>query len=233
MQIMSELAQYGEAAYRQLTDNTSGFLDYFYEITPVTEIGMLNMGSRPSHRKAGNRTKSSIRAIPWVFGWAQARLTLPAWYGLGSALAKWQDEHPDQPNALAEMYARWPFFRAMISNIQMALFKTDTITGKEYSMLAQDQVSAMSIYNTIAEECHCTIGQVLQISGNESLMSDTPDIAVSLHRRNPYLDPLNHVQIVLLKRYRDPNASDADRDVWIKPLLRSINAIAAGMRNTG
>ena len=233
MQIMSELAQYGEEAYRQLTDNTAGFLDYFYEITPVTEIGMLNMGSRPSHRKAGNRTKSSIRAIPWVFGWAQARLTLPAWYGLGSALARWQAEHPEQPNALSEMYARWPFFRAMISNIQMALFKTDTITGKEYSMLAQDQATAMSIYNTIAGECHCTIGQVLQISGNESLMSDTPDIALSLHRRNPYLDPLNHVQIVLLKRYRDPNATDAERDEWIKPLLRSINAIAAGMRNTG
>jgi phosphoenolpyruvate carboxylase len=121
----------------------------------------------------------------------------------------------------------------MISNIQMALFKTDTITGKEYSMLAQDQVTALSIYQTIADECHCTIDQVLSISGNSSLMSDTPDIALSLHRRNPYLDPLNHVQIVLLKRYRDPNATDAERDEWIKPLLRSINAIAAGMRNTG
>jgi phosphoenolpyruvate carboxylase len=233
MQIMSELAAYGESAYRQLTDETPGFLDYFYEITPVTEIGMLNMGSRPSHRKVGNRTKSSIRAIPWVFGWAQARLTLPAWYGLGTALARWQDEHPEQPDALREMYARWPFFRAMISNIQMALFKTDTITGKEYSMLAQDQVQAMSIYNTIAGECHCTIDQVLTISGNESLMSDTPEIAISLRRRNPYLDPLNHVQIVLLKRYRNPNATDSERDIWIRPLLRSINAIAAGMRNTG
>lgn len=233
MKIMSELAQYGESYYRKLTDHTAGFLDYFYEITPVTEIGMLNMGSRPSHRKVGNRTKSSIRAIPWVFGWAQARLTLPAWYGLGSALAKWQEEHPEQPNALKEMYARWPFFRAMISNIQMALFKTDTITGKEYSMLADDQTTALSIYNTIASECHCTIDQVLSISGNESLMADTPEIALSLNRRNPYLDPLNHVQIVLLKRYRDPNATDAERDEWIKPLLRSINAIAAGMRNTG
>ncbi len=233
LKIMSELAEYGEAAYRQLTDNTPGFLDYFYEITPVTEIGMLNMGSRPSHRKVGNRTKGSIRAIPWVFGWAQARLTLPAWYGLGKALAQWQAEHPEQPDALQDMYARWPFFRAMISNIQMSLFKSELTTGKEYSMLAQDREQAMAIYNTIAEECRCAIGEVLRISGNEALMADTPEIALSLHRRNPYLDPLNHVQIVLLKRYRDPSATDAERDEWIKPLLRSINAIAAGMRNTG
>jgi phosphoenolpyruvate carboxylase len=233
MAIMAQLAEYGEAAYRELTDHTPGFLDYFYEITPVTEIGMLNMGSRPSHRKAGNRTKSSIRAIPWVFGWAQARLTLPAWYGLGSALAKWQEEHPDQPQALADMYARWPFFRAMISNIQMSLFKSELTTGKEYSMLAKDREQAIKIYETIAEECRCTTKQVLTISGNDSLMADTPEIALSLHRRNPYLDPLNHVQIVLLQRYRHPDATDAEKDLWIKPLLRSINAIAAGMRNTG
>lgn len=231
--IMAELAQYGESAYRELTDNTPGFLDYFYEITPVTEIGMLNMGSRPSHRKVGNRTKASIRAIPWVFGWAQARLTLPAWYGLGSALDRWQKAHPDQPDALQDMYARWPFFRSMISNIQMSLFKSELVTGKEYSLLAQDRQQALAIYETIADECRCTTNQVLRISGNASLMADTPEIALSLNRRNPYLDPLNHVQIVLLKRYRNPEATDAERDMWLRPLLRSINAIAAGMRNTG
>jgi len=233
MEIMAELAQYGESSYRDLTDNTPGFLDYFYEITPVTEIGMLNMGSRPSHRKVGNRTKGSIRAIPWVFGWAQSRLTLPAWYGLGSALQKWVDTHGNNPAELQAMYQRWPFFQAMISNIQMSLFKTELITGKEYSMLAQDREKAMSIYNTIAAESTRTVDQVLAISGNESLMSDTPQIALSLQRRNPYLDPLNHVQMVLLKRYRDPNATDQERDEWLHPLLRSINAIAAGMRNTG
>lgn len=233
MAIMAELAQYGETSYRQLTDNTPGFLDYFYEITPVTEIGLLNMGSRPSHRKTGNRSKASIRAIPWVFGWAQARLTLPAWYGLGSALDQWQKEHPEQPTALRDMYERWPFFRSMVSNIQMSLFKTELTTGKEYSMLAQDREQALSIYNTIANEYHCTSKQVLSISGNETLMADTPEIALSLHRRNPYLDPLNHVQIVLLKRYRNPEATEAERDMWLRPLLRSINAIAAGMRNTG
>jgi phosphoenolpyruvate carboxylase len=191
------------------------------------------MGSRPSHRKTGNRSKSSIRAIPWVFGWAQARLTLPAWYGLGSALDQWQKEHPEQPTALRDMYERWPFFRSMVSNIQMSLFKTELTTGKEYSMLAQDREQALSIYDTIANEYHCTSKQVLEISGNETLMADTPEIALSLHRRNPYLDPLNHVQIVLLKRYRSPEATEQERDMWLRPLLRSINAIAAGMRNTG
>lgn len=234
LSIMAELAQYGEAYYRQLTDNTPGFLDYFYEITPVTEIGMLNMGSRPSHRKTGNRSKSSIRAIPWVFGWAQARLTLPAWYGLGTALRTWQEQHPEQGlAALQAMYQRWPFFRSMVSNIQMSLFKTELKTGEEYSKLAQDQQQAVAIYQTIANEHHCTSQQVLAISGNEFLMAETPDIALSLHRRNPYLDPLNHVQIVLLQRYRDESASEQDKELWLRPLLRSINAIAAGMRNTG
>ena len=118
-QAMSAIAITGEKSYRDLTDNTDGFLDYFYENTPVTEIGQMNIGSRPSHRKT-DRSKSSIRAIPWVFGWAQARHTLPAWYGIGSALAAFKQEHGIE--LLREMYQQWPFFRALISNVQMALF---------------------------------------------------------------------------------------------------------------
>jgi phosphoenolpyruvate carboxylase len=233
MDMMVQLAHHGESAYRQLTDHTPGFLDFFYEITPVTEIGMLNMGSRPSHRKVGNRTKGSIRAIPWVFGWAQARLTLPAWYGLGSALQAVVEQDADNMSALQDMYQRWPFFQAMVSNIQMSLFKTELSTGKEYAALAQDQVRAMEIYEEIAGEYRRTVNLILAISGNDHLMADTPEIALSLQRRNPYLDPLNHVQIMLLQKYRHPDASDQERDRWLRPLLRSINAIAAGMRNTG
>lgn len=233
MSMMAELAVHGEQAYRQLTDHTAGFLDFFYEITPVTEIGMLNMGSRPSHRKVGNRTKGSIRAIPWVFGWAQARLTLPAWYGLGSALKTVVDQDARNLEALQAMYQRWPFFQAMISNIQMSLFKTELTTGKEYAELAQDKVSALRIYDDIAQEYRTAVALILAISGNEELMADTPEIALSLNRRNPYLDPLNHVQIMLLQKYRCADASDQERDRWLRPLLRSINAIAAGMRNTG
>jgi phosphoenolpyruvate carboxylase len=231
LEIMHQLAQDGEQAYRELTDHTEGFFKFFYEATPVNEIGLLNIGSRPSHRKKNNLTKASIRAIPWVFGWAQARLTFPAWFGTGSALDKWSSEHG--ADKLKHMYEKWPFFRALLSNIQMALFKTELRTGKEYSELAENQTQAEHIYNMIAKEHQCTVQHALAVSSNPYLMAETPTIALSLKRRNPYLDPLNHIQIVLLKRYKDENTSEEEREKWLKPLLNSINAIAAGMRNTG
>lgn len=231
LEIMQQLAHDGEHAYRELTDNTEGFFKFFYESTPVNEIGLLNIGSRPSHRKKGNLSKSSIRAIPWVFGWAQARLTFPAWFGTGYALDKWAQQHGE--DQLKQMYEQWPFFRALLSNIQMALFKTELKTGKEYSALAQDTVQATHIYTMIAEEHQRTVANCLTVSGNPFLMAETPTNALSLKRRNPYLDPLNHIQIVLLKRYKSQDSTEQERERWLKPLLNSINAIAAGMRNTG
>ncbi|UQB41746.1 phosphoenolpyruvate carboxylase [Thiomicrospira microaerophila] len=231
LEIMHQLARDGEYAYRKLTDHTEGFFKFFYEATPVNEIGLLNIGSRPSHRKKNNLSKASIRAIPWVFGWAQARLTFPAWYGTGYALEKWAEEHGE--DKLKQMYQQWPFFRALLSNIQMALFKTELKTGKEYSELAQDAEQAALIYNMIADEHQRTVSYSLMASENPYLMAETPTNALSLKRRNPYLDPLNHIQIVLLKRYKSLDASDSEREVWLSPLLNSINAIAAGMRNTG
>nr|WP_044409924.1 phosphoenolpyruvate carboxylase [Thiomicrospira microaerophila] len=231
LEIMQQLSTDGEQAYRELTDHTEGFFKFFYEATPVNEIGLLNIGSRPSHRKKNNLTKSSIRAIPWVFGWAQARLTFPAWYGTGYALEKWAQAHGD--TKLKQMYQQWPFFRALLSNIQMALFKTELKTGKEYSEIAQDQVQAELIYTMIASEHQRTVSHSLLVSENPYLMAETPSNALSLKRRNPYLDPLNHIQIVLLKRYKSEEVSEQERDKWLSPLLNSINAIAAGMRNTG
>ncbi|SIN95266.1 Phosphoenolpyruvate carboxylase, type 1 [Sulfurivirga caldicuralii] len=231
LEMMKKLAKDGERHYRELTDHTPGFFEVFYEITPVNEIGLLNIGSRPSHRKKTVLGKSSIRAIPWVFGWAQARLTFPAWYGTGYALQK---KHEAGLNAeLKDMYERWPFFRAIISNIQMALAKTDLKIGKEYSKLAKDQQTAQKIYNMIAQEHTRTVDRVLDVSGNPYLMADVPTIALSLQRRNPYLDPLNHIQVVLLRRYHNESLPEEEREKWLTPLLRSINAIAAGMRNTG
>ncbi len=228
---MRQLARDGEEHYRDLTERLEGFLEVFYQITPVNEIGLLNIGSRPSHRKQGVLDKSSIRAIPWVFGWAQARLTFPAWYGTGFALENWMRQHGDE--LLKRMYAEWPFFRAMISNIQMALAKTDLKIGREYMKLAKDQAAAEKVYARIAEEYERAVRTVLQVSGNAYLMADVPAIALSLQRRNPYLDPLNHIQVVLLKRHHDETLPEEEREKWLPPLLRSINAIAAGMRNTG
>ena len=230
---MDALAKTGEASYRQLTDHTEGFLDYFYEGTPVGEIGLMNIGSRPSHRKKGDRAKTSVRAIAWVFGWAQSRHTLPAWFGIGTALEQWRQNDPTRLAQLQKMYQQWPFFRALLSNTQMALFKAEPNIAKEYSELCVEKETGDRIYKMFREEYTRTVTQVLNITDSQHLLEENPVLEVSLTRRNPYLDPLNHIQLTLLKRYRDENLSDEQREDWLNPLLRSINAIAAGMRNTG
>ncbi len=231
--IMDELTQIGEKTYRDLTDRTDGFLDYFYEACPVSEIGLLNIGSRPSHRKQGSRAKTSIRAIPWVFGWAQSRHTLPAWYGIGQALDTWRQHDPMRLAKLQAMYQDWPFFRALLSNTQMALFKARMDIAREYTELAVDQDRAASIYEVIHGEFHRTLTNVLNVANQKVLIEENLPLHLSLTRRDPYLDPLNHIQLTLLKRYRDNTLAEAERDRWLDPLLRSINAIAGGMRNTG
>lgn len=234
---MQEIADTGEDSYRALVDRTDGFMDYFYEATPVQIFGQLNIGSRPSHRKQTIRDKSSIRAIPWVFGWSQARHTLPAWYGIGTALARFRQQHPEGEARLQEMHETWPAFRSLLSNTQMALFKANMDTAAEYAELAQDQTTAQAIYQQIKTEYQLTVQEVLIACGHKRLLEDTPLLSYSLSWRDPYIDPLNHIQIVLLERHQaftrqhdhDPDA----KSPWLNPLLRSLNAIAAGMRNTG
>ena len=232
-EIVAQLAHTGEGAYRQLTDRTPGFLDYFYEATPVREIGLLNIGSRPSHRTKGDRSKSSVRAIAWVFGWAQSRHTLPAWFGIGTALATWRAGNPKRLNQLRTLYRNWPFFRAMLSNTQMALAKAEMSIAYEYAGLCNDPDTCERVYNIIRDEYEKTVQQILDIAELDSLLEENPTLALSLKRRSPYLNPLNHIQTTLLKRYRDPGLAEHERAIWLDPLLRSINAIAAGMRNTG
>ena len=227
---MSLIADYGEQSYRDLTDNTEGFQDYFYENTPVTEIGQLNIGSRPSHRKV-DRSKASIRAIPWVFGWAQARHTLPAWYGIGTALEKIREKQGEE--ILQEMYQNWPFFRALLSNVQMALFKAQMDIAKEYAGLWADKERSMSIFAKISDEYYRTVKEVLNIAKIDTLMAETPLLQYSLERREPYLDPLNHIQITVLGRHRADVDASTGESPWLDELLLTINAIAAGMRNTG
>ncbi len=230
---MAELARLGEHAYRELTDRTPGFLDYFYEATPLGEIALLNIGSRPSHRKRADRSKASVRAIPWVFGWAQSRHTLPAWYGIGYALERLRAEMPDGLQRLRTMYRDWPFFRTLLSNTQMALFKGDMDVARAYAALCEDANTRERVYTRVREEYDRTAQQILEITGLSGLLADTPALALSVARRNPYLDPLNYVQLALLPRYRDEHLPEEERTRWLDPLLRSINGIAAGMRNTG
>ncbi len=230
--VMDQLARIGERRYRELTEQTPGFLDYFYEATPVNEIALLNIGSRPSHRKKTDRSKASVRAIAWVFGWAQSRHTLPAWYGIGSALEEWRNNDPARLAKLQNMYQEWPFFRSLLSNAQMALFKADMQIAQEYAALCEDKTTALEIYGLIREEYERTLTQVLNVADAQMLLEENPGLALSLLRRNPYLDPLNHIQLILLERYRKED-DEAHRRRWLDPLLRSINAIATGMRNTG
>jgi len=231
--IMDELARLGEQSYRKLTDDTPGFFKYFYDATPVNEIGQLNIGSRPSHRKTGDPSKASIRAIPWVFGWAQSRHTLPAWYGIGSALHGWCGSDSRRLEQLRNMHRHWPFFRALLSNTQMSLFKSDINIAREYARLCVDQGLGQQIFSMIYDEHQRTVEEVLKATNATQLIEDNPPLALSLTRRDPYLDPLGYIQVTLLRRYRDDNLTDEEHAVWLNPLLRSINAIAAGMRNTG
>jgi len=232
-QVMDQLAETGENAYREMTDDTEGFLDYFYEATPVNEIALMNIGSRPSHRKKGDRSKASVRAIAWVFGWAQSRHTLPAWYGLGTAMERWAGGEDKRIAKLKAMYKNWPFFRALMSNTQMSLFKADMGIASEYAELCEDRDVAKRVYGMINAEHQRTVRHVLEAAQAAELLEENPTLALSLSRRNPYLDPLNHIQITLLHRTRDESVSEDQRDRWLAPLLRSINAIATGMRNTG
>jgi phosphoenolpyruvate carboxylase len=229
--IMDELSREGEAVYRSLTEQTPGFLDYFYEATPVREIGMLNIGSRPSHRKKGDRSLSSVRAIGWVFAWGQSRQALPAWYGIGGGIAAWRGTDPTRLAKLQKMYLEWPYFRALLANAQMALYKTDMGIAREYAGLCDSPKVGQRVYELIRQHQQQTIGQIMQVADVSELLEETPQLSFSLADRLSYLDPLNHIQVVLLRKLR---AEPADQESpWLEPLLRSINAIAAGMRNTG
>jgi len=230
-EMMARLAEAGEAAYRKLTESTPGFLDYFYEATPVREIGLMNIGSRPSHRKKSDRSMSSVRAIPWVFGWAQSRHTLPAWYGIGSAINALCKDKPENMRLLQEMYREWPFFRALFSNVQMALTKADMEIAAEYAGLAETE-AAKSVYGVIAAEFSATLAGVLEIAGLKNPLEETPALALSLSRRKPYLDPLSHIQVRLIRRTRG-ETDEKEQEKWFMSMMRSINAIASGMRNTG
>ena len=230
---MDELASLGEHHYRSLTEQLPGFLDYFYESTPVNEIASLNIGSRPSHRALGDRSKGSVRAIAWVFGWAQSRHTLPGWYGIGYALEQWRKERQLGLPLLQRMYQEWPFFRTLLSDAQMALFKADMGIAAEYARLCHDPQTGKRIHAEIEAEYRRTCREILAVTGSHELLEQDLLLRFSLQRRDPYLDPLNHIQLALLRRYRDSSLNTEDREHWLTPLLRSINAVAAGLRNTG
>jgi phosphoenolpyruvate carboxylase len=231
--VMAAIARRGEDSFRQLTEREPGFLDYFYEATPLNEIGLLNIGSRPTYRRKGDRSKASVRAIAWVFAWAQSRQTLPAWYGIGTALEGYAQEDPANREKLRALYRDWPFLRTLLGKTQMSLAKSDMGIAQGYAGLCENAETGRRVYGLIEAEYRRTCAWVLDITGSRYLLEDDPMLAVSLARRNIYLDPLNHLQINLLRRLRDYPETPGEQNPWTAILLRTINAIAAGMRNTG
>lgn len=227
--LMERLSSRAYEAYRDLVYGTPDFVTYFREATPINEIPNLNIGSRPSARKNTNSI-GDLRAIPWVFSWAQCRLMLPGWYGFGAAVKEYLAESGDEGLAtLRDCYQKWPFFRSTISNMEMVLAKSDIEIARRYADLVQDQEMANRVFGRIREEWHKVLEVVLAITGNSVLLADNPLLQRSLANRFPYLDPLNHMQVELLKRVR---AGDVGEDVQHAVNL-TINGVAAGLRNSG
>ena len=227
--MMERLVVEGERAFRTLTDDNVATMQYFYETTPSHEIGLLNIGSRPSHRKKADYSKKSIRAIGWVFGWSQSRQNIPGWYGLGAALE--QAVNNDGLSVLQAMQNEWRYFRTLLSNTQMVILKTDQTVAKKYSELCSDASIAKQTYAQMTTEYNRAIEMIQSITGETQMMADFPEIGQSVRWRNAYLDPLNYIQVMLLDRL--DKADDRMASPWLKPALDSINGIATGLRNTG
>ena len=226
---MEELSASAMAAYRDLVYETPGFVEYFRATTPINEIAELNIGSRPASRKPSQRIED-LRAIPWVFSWAQCRVMLPGWYGFGAAVSRFVAAHGDEGRELlARMWREWPFFRAMLSNLDMLLAKADLAVAAGYQELLADRALAEAIFARIRGEFDRTVSRLFEITGATQFLSANPALARSIRNRFPYLDPLNHLQVELLKRHRGGATDDRVR----RGIHISINGLAAGLRNSG
>ncbi|MBL8793752.1 MAG: phosphoenolpyruvate carboxylase [Planctomycetia bacterium] len=215
--------------YRKLVYDTPGFMQYFEQATPFAEISQMKIASRPAFR-GGARRIEDLRAIPWVFSWMQSRHTLPGWYGLGSAVSDFLRDHGGDIAQLQEMYRRWPFWRTVIDNTQMILAKADLTIARLYADLVDDPAVATAIFQNIEAEYQLTVDYICKITSQEALLDNFPVLKQSIARRNPYVDPLSFVQLVILQRLRAGDGSETD---LLTAGLESINGIASGLKNTG
>jgi phosphoenolpyruvate carboxylase len=233
---MEELSAIAFRTYRKLVYDTPGFTDYFFESTPISEIAELNIGSRPASRKNSRRIED-LRAIPWTFSWGQCRVMLPGWYGFGSAVRTWLGRpsraaggtRDARLKQLQRMVEHWPFFQALLSNMDMLLAKTDLAVASRYAGLVKNAKLRKTVFERIETEWQHTRHALFAITGQTEFLQSNPLLARSIRHRFPYIDPLNHLQVELIKRHR---AGSSDERVK-RGIHLCINGIAAGLRNTG
>ncbi|CAG7570744.1 Phosphoenolpyruvate carboxylase [Barrientosiimonas humi] len=225
---LDEIAALARTAYAELVHDTPGFVDYFKASTPVAEIGDLNIGSRPASRKPTEQI-SDLRAIPWVMSWSLSRVMLPGWYGTGTALEQWVGEDAERLATLRDYYARWPFFQTVMSNLAQVMAKSDLGIAERYSRLVDDEALRERVFGKIVDEHARTVRMFAAVTGHDDLLWDNAALKRSVFNRFPYLEPLNHLQIELLRRYR---AGDEDPQVR-RGILLTMNGLATALRNSG
>lgn len=225
--VMNRLVDWSYQAYRQLVFATPGFSEFFFQATPIKEVSQLNIGSRPASRKKVTDI-DGLRAIPWVFSWSQSRMMFPGWYGVGTAFQRFIEEDPSHLALLQEMYAEWPFFRALLSNVDMVLAKSDMEVARYYSQLVEDD-NGQAIFQILEAEWQRTKDLLLQIEGETQLLAQNNYLRDSLAMRLPYFNALNYLQVELIRRSRQEPLSP----LASKILHITINGIATGLRNSG
>ncbi|WP_139990776.1 phosphoenolpyruvate carboxylase [Paenibacillus paridis] len=231
-EISRSISETALTKYQDLIFRDPDFLTYFKESTPLPEVGELNIGSRPSKRKNSDRFED-LRAIPWVFAWTQSRYLLPAWYAAGTALNEYAQGDEGKLNTLRTMYEKFPFFRSLIDNLQMALAKADLVIAKEYADMIKDKTIRDRIFEQIEQEYKLTSDLILSITGQTEILDNVPVIQESIRLRNPYVDPLSYMQVQLLTELRALRDNEEDDPELLREVLLTINGIAAGLRNTG
>ena len=232
--VMEELSETAERAYRGGILENEALIAYFHRVTPIEVLGNLSIGSRPTFRPGGQQSIAAMRAIPWVFAWMQARHVITGWMGVGSAFSAFIERHGEAGLALLrEMEAEWPFFTALIGNVEMVLAKADFGIAEHYARTLGNGAEDEAIFQMLRDEFDRTVEAVEQIVDEGSLLDHTPVLRRSIDLRNPYVDALSFIQVDLLGRMRGMGEDDPQRQETLEAILRSINGIAAGLRNTG
>lgn len=228
---MAFLSAAGREAYRQLVYETDRFLEYWQQATPINELAQMPIGSRPAKRKAGGFEQ--IRAIPWVFSWMQSRAIVPSWFGVGHAFEQYANQHPDGLTILQDMFKNWAFFKTLIDNVELDLAKADMGIAEQYATLVQDEALRDMIFQQIKTEHERACDWVCKITGQAYILEKTPVIHRSIDRRNPYVDPLNFIQVKLLRELRSLPPDHPQYRPLMRAVLACVNGIAAGLKNTG